>query len=480
MNTLIVLALALGGAQGQGMGNGISKNTYTVWNAGAAYEWISEYIPFGCFDGMCDESDTCAQLGRGQLCTDTSDCTSVKGRTWMDRFGKYASDKVLREVNATAAIDASLSLARRNLLQGPPPGGSGGMGIHAINTTARPFLVDDLTIQQLEAHFTDKIGDHSKYDSFMDYTLVLYTPDLDTYMSKFDDAGEAYLPLEWTGESGDTYYSIIKQVPDSQIVLELVSDSKPSTSATWTEDSLVRVPDAAFSDNSCSSTSSGLVTPVVVSKATSNMTAIEDYYTNILQGTNSLTSTSGLVTLKTFKLSGAAVQIRFVERPATDTSGLFKVADWEEAKLKAFAAYSNGLICGFSKWYDNHFAWDQNDISMNDFADGWDKEGWQYHIWNDPNNNVYAVDPTGDSIQMDASWSSCTGDCADAEGNALSDACMMGNCKASSTSSCVSKVKDLCDNSDTSTCMDCVMFNWDTITADGCTIADAGYHCTGY
>ena len=55
MRRAVLLALAFAGsAHGQGMGNGISKNTYTVSNPHEAYEWIATYMPVGCFDGECD------------------------------------------------------------------------------------------------------------------------------------------------------------------------------------------------------------------------------------------------------------------------------------------------------------------------------------------------------------------------------------------------------------------------------------------
>ena len=360
----------------------------------------------------------------------------------------------------------------------PPP------GVHAINTTARPFLLDDLTIQQVESHFTRKIGDYSAYDSFMDFTLVLYTPDLDTFMRKFDDAGETYLPLEWTGESGDTYYSIIKQVPGSQIVLELVSSG--AGTVVWSRDVVTRLPDATFSDNNVTSAEPGMLTPLAVSLGSSNITAVADFYHRILQATTSLSSTStdGEITLRTFKVPATGMHLRVVQRPPEATAGHFKIADLEAAKLRAHTAFSAGSICGFSKWYDNHWCWDQAQISLNTLLEAWQSTGLPFHIWGDgPGStpNVYGVGPTGDAIQLDGVWTSCTGDCAQAEGNALTSSCMMGNCEASVTSGvCVGHVRDLCPSVNASTCIDCVLFHWDTITSQGCTIADAAFHCTGY
>lgn len=41
------------------------------------------------------------------------------------------------------------------------------MGIHFVNSTARPFLPNDLSTSDLEEYFSAKIGNHSVYDAFM-------------------------------------------------------------------------------------------------------------------------------------------------------------------------------------------------------------------------------------------------------------------------------------------------------------------------
>ena len=274
---------------------------------------------------------------------------------------------------------------------------------------------------------------------------MLYAPSLDGYISAWQDAGEAFLPLSWVGEDATTkYYSIIKQVPNTQVIFELVSDVAPTSSGgnnvTFIADDLVRVAASAFEDNGASSSGdAGILTPLAVSKGVSNMTAVDDYYTRIFKATLALEASATYATdhpllgkkavagkegtstalLHAYKLEGAAVQIRFVERPAAATAGDFTVAAWEAAKLRSFAAVATDPGCGFSKWYDNHYAWDQETYDMETFTDAWDEGGWAWHVWLEPNNDVYVADPTGDTVQMDTSWSSCSSNkwCASALGN---------------------------------------------------------------
>ena len=275
----------------------------------------------------------------------------------------------------------------------------------------------------------------------MDFTFVLFAPSLDSYVTAFEAAGEAFLPLSWVGEDGSTkYYSLLKQVPDTQVIFELVSDVAPSSSnVTFQEDPMVRVAASAFTDNSASSTEEGILTPLCVSKGVSNMSAIDDYYVNIFKATLTLDATvdyaasaaffgdrargsNGTTTVATvhgYKLEGAPVQLRFVQRDAAFTAGTFTVADWEQAKMRSYAAFATDPGCGFSKWYDNHYAWDQSTYDMETFVPLWEAGGWPWHVWAEPNNDVYAVDPTGDSIQMDTSWSACSSNewCSSADGN---------------------------------------------------------------
>ena len=161
-----------------------------------------------------------------------------------------------------------------------------------------------------------------------DFTFVLYAPSLDSYISAWEAAGEAFLPLTWTGDddASTTYYSIVKQVPNTQVVFELVSASEPATlaksgggldtgSLTFLEDPLVRVSASAFTDNgvgpaqspaASSEEDGGILTPITVSKATSNMSAIDDYYVNVFKATLALESTATYSGADAFKAFGGA------------------------------------------------------------------------------------------------------------------------------------------------------------------------------
>merc|ERR1712107_245338 len=89
------------------------------------------------------------------------------------------------------------------------------------------------------------------------------------------------------------------------------------------------------------------------------------------------------------------------------------------------------IFCGVDKWYDNHFAYDQRSSSLDSFKSSFDENGRIYHIFGSCSSssmtNMYVVDPTGEAIQLDGSWTSCP---SGGSGDALQNACSQGTCSS--------------------------------------------------
>lgn len=66
----------------------------------------------------------------------------------------------------------------------------------------------------------------------MDYNVALYTTDLDSYVSSFEAGEVDYMSVEWTlpaataSDDDTTYYGIMVHVTDTQMVLEIMSESE--------------------------------------------------------------------------------------------------------------------------------------------------------------------------------------------------------------------------------------------------------------
>ena len=116
------------------------------------------------------------------------------------------------------------------------------------------------------------------------FSAIFWTSDLASYASKLKNDDVPFLTLSWSDDKSKSYWSIVFQAPHTQVVVELVgSDSPTEIVANVVNDPLVRITSQIFSDNGAdSSTSSKILVPLAVSKGTSNMTAISDFYENAL------------------------------------------------------------------------------------------------------------------------------------------------------------------------------------------------------
>jgi len=366
---VLLLTCLIVGVHGDGYGNGIAKVTISASDPISCFTFMSKYFPVRCQDNMdCNTSFTCGTAGRAALCGDET-CAMPVGN----------------------------------------PGQN--FGIHTVNTSARPSGsmsnadVEALVSSKLQAAFQAQ-----KYDSFMDFAAVFYTTSLDKYISAFQTDGVPHLLLSWQDETGQQWYSLLVQLAASQLTFELVSGTTPTVGSTVT-DVVQRLPSAVFTANQVSQQSEYIFQVLAVSKGCSNISDVTAFYEGEMGASVAHSQIIGDVTLRTFSLPGANAQVRFVQRGSDDTTGDFKVADLEKAKNEAHTMAHEDIFCGVDKWYDNHFAYDQRSSSLDSFKSSFDENGRIYHIFGSCSSssmtNMYVVDPTGEAIQLDGSWTSC-------------------------------------------------------------------------
>ena len=204
--------------------------------------------------GQCNGVDTCGLIGRTSLCTNDA-CTGGTG-----------------------------------------PGG-GFMFPHMINASSRPY--DGLSVEDTEAQFTtryDQAFSTNMYDPFLDYSLVLYAKSLDKWINSTVEWVESketrlaashsplspslqagsnsssvkpYMALSWTDNTDAQWYSVIMHVPNTQVTIELVSETKPTvvTDDDLIADPLMRYPaTGSCSYNGCSNATDNYWVPLAVSK----------------------------------------------------------------------------------------------------------------------------------------------------------------------------------------------------------------------
>jgi len=457
--TFTALALAAVIAHAQKPGDGISKQTYAATDPQASITWLARYLPIQCGDStaMCNSSDPkCGQKGRVNLIPEDS----------------YSGEF--------------------------PPAMSSFM-FHQVNTSARPS--GPTTIAQVEAVFDEKMDSAcqaQRYDSFMDYSVALWASDLDTYLTKFLADKVPFLPLVWEDEKGTAYYSVIFQSPHTQVIVELLSSAKPTAAIALVQDATVRYPSSVFSNmGATTKVAANRLRPLAVSKATSDMDSIIDFYKDALGASIEYNSsytdgTRYVVFNPGFPSMQGKMSVRFVSRPASMTTDSMSVKELEAIKFAGHdwvhddrGNLTANCICGFVKWYDNHYGIDGASMTLDQYKANFDRRGWAYyHAWGGGQGpeNVYVVDPTGESIQLDSQWSGSPP--PGVSGDALGAMCSQGNCKAAfppTPSACAAALSKLCPGLglQDSICSDCVYDNTKHIELKktGCMNSDLVSYC---
>merc|ERR1719408_312127 len=171
MNRFVVLLLAR--AVAQSPGNGISKSTYSCNDAIPAKEFLYKYFPVKTPGDECS-NDVCE-------CAATSSTSK-----WYIQQGRvYVPDQ-----------SASGNLRSGRRLQDP----GDGFGLHCVNVSAH-LTTGGLSTAEVEAHFNEKLGDMTTYDSFMDYSVTFYTTGLAQYAAAFDKDNVKYYTTTWQSSS---------------------------------------------------------------------------------------------------------------------------------------------------------------------------------------------------------------------------------------------------------------------------------------
>merc|ERR1712070_643398 len=85
-----------------------------------------------------------------------------------------------------------------------------------------------------EAHFNSKLGDMTKFDAFMDFSVTFYTTGIEQYAAAFDKDSVPYYTTTWEDDSAQSYTSLIVQVAKSPMILELTSKQSLNSSLSET------------------------------------------------------------------------------------------------------------------------------------------------------------------------------------------------------------------------------------------------------
>ena len=247
-----------------------------------------------------------------------------------------------------------------------------------------------------------------------------------------------------------TWHSLFVQVPQTQMILELISDQQQPIFAAARELE-PRITDRAALmiaewKGKMGTGVGSVLKPLTVNRAASDLTKIESFYLEGMKtkATNSISSAN--MTKKCFLWTGAKVDVCFTNRPDAETSGAFKVGDFEAMMNKVHATVLKNPDCENDKWEDNHYAIDSPGGGSFDYIIEYIDAHPEipYFCASNSRQIHYVFDPTGWGIQLDVSFTKgparCLGSGDDDEfeldfvrqvqqpGN--NPACDIGNCTA--------------------------------------------------
>lgn len=463
MITAIVGSLALIAAQGPG--NGVSKTTYSSSQPWEGMSFVQKYFPTTCAedsgDGDVANMGSETIQGRSQLtlagqfterncelysaASDESSDSSVtssmtapasKGKdcayskkksfgksTLMHKVYAHTADQCCKACAAVKGCVAAtctknctasggggpdfynMGGANRRLLQGPQS--YEGFGLHLVDVTGSK-TTGGIDVATLESHYTARLT-MEKYDAFMDYNVVLFAGDeLPAYAKAMAADNVKFLSASWKASSGDTWYSVIVHVPSTQMVIELVGASSPGAEY----ESAMATLEARMSPRQIkrfgSKKAGGILEAVSVNRACSNISVIEQFYTNAIKAKTVHTVDAAGVSRRCFEWTDADSDVCFTSRSATVAyDSTFSVFDFEKMLWSAHKALITDVNVVNDKYNDNHYAVDT--MMDGSYITTWfEKHNSSAFPINFPTTffawdcmQEYIIDPTGWSIQSD-------------------------------------------------------------------------------
>lgn len=104
------------------------------------------------------------------------------------------------------------------------------------------------------------------------------------------------------------------------------------------------------------------------------------------------------------------------------------VKQFEDYTLALHKEVITSYNCGFDQYADNHFAIDNREMTLVDMASTIESLGYPYRWFGGGRGptNIYAIDPTGFSVQLDGNPSGCPSSI-----DSYTAACEFGNSCAS-------------------------------------------------
>jgi len=366
------------------------------------------------------------------------DCSYSEGK-------QYVSGTELHEVfaynkgqccNACVATDgcvaASFLTSDNDHSGGFGPQSWEGFGFHISGASASK-TTGGISVAKLESHFRERLGDYSKFDQFMDYSVSLFTYTLQPYADAFKKDAVPFFVAQWeAGQSNDTWYSLFFLVNASHYVIELTSPRKPNVDAKTFPMLEPRMSDAHCQKfKSYGSHPANVLEISSINRAVSNITMVDDVYKNLFEAKLTHAINQDGVSRRCYNTGGSSGNVEFPPGPGgmsldedicftqrtadVEKDAIFSVSDFEMMLWAEHAGtIGNNANSKIDMYTENHYAQPMNSAGMTKLASYFESND-PYPITKDTRlayacKQNYIIDPTGWSIQPlgMANWPKCS------------------------------------------------------------------------
>ena len=293
------------------------------------------------------------------------------------------------------------------------------------------------------------------YDAFLDFNTAFWVKSLDDYILHWqtnekqdDDLKFEYIGIEWKLDwnleiNDDEYmenkifYSILIHSPSSQWNYEFISYNKPKQklykTIKWIYSDLPR---CTFKlQEPWNRFDSAQIVPIRISKPTTSIDLIYDFYINVMEGQLINYKISNIPMEQIEKqskmsidsetmfiaLTNTLIELQFIERPHYYTTPDFTLKTFENILIETHETIVTSPYCGQDRWFDNHYAystWTINGL-LDRILNRLNQRGITYRVSKSPyeHSSIYAqknldyygydcgygmtiVEPTGQTFQV--------------------------------------------------------------------------------
>jgi len=338
-------------------------------------------------------------------------CTYKTGKTYGSSntmWKVYANNKVQccnACIGTKGCAAATFTTSSKDHSGGFGPQSWEGFGIHLPEVTGFP-TTGGITIEELEAKYAARIGDHSKFDAFMDYSTAFWTYDLQHYIDIFTADKVPFFLGQWKDASKRQWYSMIFLVPQSCYVIELISMHASADATSLPE------MEQRMSDAHCTEWSKGkkydnnAIEAVSVNRASSDLDAIDNAYVKYFKLPNSQTISDSKVQRKCYK-SKSTFDLCFTKRESSSNDAIFSVKDHEDNMWAIHAGVMGSDPQVTDKMTDSHGDYDVSVIALEVYFAANSFETLLKNRLAYACEQGYVIEPTGFSIQTMTTFSGC-------------------------------------------------------------------------